>query len=155
MRKQRRLGRTGRAGGKDDQRAIVLGDLGQGGRAFSRIFICIHPIAIRRLGNRRIGLRAFNRFVRVYCDEMLNPFATRLYCAPQRTKIDMRFYSQRDKAARPEDFQRANHLGGGQTQVQRGDDYADFEAAIFQQNVIHGERQQGDQKISLDEAQAQ
>ena len=48
------------------------------------------------------------------------------------------FTTQADKSARPEDFQRSNHLGGGQTQIQRGDDHADFETAIFQQNVIHG-----------------
>ena len=59
------------------------------------------------------------------------------------------------KPARPEDLQRSNHLGGSQTQVQRGDDDPDLEAAVFQQDVVHGERQQRDQEIALGEAHAQ
>ena len=78
-----------------------------------------------------------------------------LHGAPQFAKIERGFQAQADKPARPEDLQRANHLGGGQTQIQRSDDHADFEAAVFQQNVIDGQRQQGDQKIALGEAQAQ
>ena len=85
---------------------------------------------------------------------MLNPFAMRLNGFPKRAKIERCFYSGTDKPARPEDFQRSHHLCGGQAQIQRGDDDADFEAAVFQQHVIHSERQQGDQKIALGEAQA-
>ena len=86
---------------------------------------------------------------------VLDPGTLRLHGAPQFAKIEGRFHAQADKPARAEDLQRSNHLGGGQAQIQRGDDHADLEAAVFQQNVIHGERQQGDQKIALGEAQAQ
>jgi hypothetical protein len=79
----------------------------------------------------------------------------RFHGAPQRAKIERRFDAQRDKSARTEDFQSSNYLGGRQTQIQRGDGHADFEAAIFEQNVIHGERQQGDQEIAFREAEAQ
>jgi hypothetical protein len=37
----------------------------------------------------------------------------------------------------------------GQTQIQRGDDHADFEAAVFQQDVIHGHGQQVTRKSPL------
>ena len=79
----------------------------------------------------------------------------RLNGEPQRTKIERRFHAERGKPARAENFQSANYFGGGQAQIQRGDDHADFEAAIFQQNMIHGKRQQGDQKVALGEAHAQ
>jgi hypothetical protein len=108
----------------------------------------------RLLGNRRKGARAGNRFLRVHHDAMLNPCALRLHGAPQRAKIEGRFHAERDKAARPQNLQRAHHLGGGQTQIQRSDDHADLETTVFQQNVIHGKRQQRDQVIALHEAQA-
>ena len=56
---------------------------------------------------------------------------------PQRTKIERTLYSQPHKSARPQDFQRPNHLCGRQPQIQRRNNHADFEAAILQQNVIH------------------
>ena len=57
MRKQGRLGRTGGAGGKDNQRAIVLGDSGvepvHGHRG-----VRILGGSNRPIGNRGIGERA-------------------------------------------------------------------------------------------------
>ena len=150
VRKQGRLGRTGRAGGKDDQRAMVVGqvagDPGQGSR------VCIRHSTQRRLGNRRVGLGASNRLFRVHRDGILDPWTMRLHGAPQFPKIERRFQTQTDKPARAEDLQRSDHLGGGQSQIQRSDDHTDFETAIFQQNVVHGQRQQGDQEIALGEA---
>ena len=75
--------------------------------------------------------------------------------APQRAKIQWPFHSQAGKRARPQNLQRSNHLCLGQPQIERGDDHANLETAILQQNVIHGKRQQGDQKIALGKPHAQ
>jgi hypothetical protein len=113
------------------------------------------PRRARRLGNRRKGSRAGNRVLRVHRDAMLEPRGT----APARRATvgeDRRALSLPGRQSRAAGgFQRSNHLGGGQAQIQRGDDHADLEAAILQQNVIHGQRQQGDQEIALGKAQAQ
>jgi hypothetical protein len=86
---------------------------------------------------------------------MIDPGATLLDGAPQRAKIERRFEAQRYKPARPENFQSPNYLGRGQTQIKRGNDDADFEATIFEQNVIDSEWQQRYQKIPFREAEAQ
>ena len=76
--------------------------------------------------------------------------------APRSTwaKVDRGVYAQAGKSARPENLERPNHLGGGEAQIERGGDHADFEAAVFEQNVIHGHGQQRDQVVALAEAEA-
>ena len=118
VRKECRFWRPRGAGGKNDQRAIVLAHVA------INLILRLCPCAVRRLGDRRKLKRARNRLLRVHYDQMPNPIAFLPHGVPQRSKIEWTFHSQPSKPARPQNLQRSNDLGGRQTQIERSNNHA-------------------------------